>query len=59
MVLSADGRREQPDMVKGTREKEGTISHTAALMQVADLSTHQSIRKHRTPRDTRDRSLDV
>ena len=42
MVLSADGRgRRAIGYVEGN-EGEGAISRTAALAQVADLSTHQS-----------------
>ena len=43
MVLSADGRgRRATGYGEGRNEGEGAISRTAALAQVADLSTHQS-----------------
>ena len=42
MVLSADGRTEGATGYGEGNEGEGAISRTAALVQVADLSTHQS-----------------
>ena len=42
MVLSADGRGRRATGYGEGNEGEGALSRTAALMQVADLSTHQS-----------------